>query len=79
MARALEAAAERSIHRQAEIVGLLAKIGAAESAASRVGTGEVKTCQTCGQEITDHAAEKVRQGYLDEAKVANDRVAELTR
>ena len=37
------------------------------------------TCQTCGQEIADAASEKVRQGYIDEAKVANDRVDELKR
>ena len=69
---------KRIEQRKAEIVALTAKAGAAESAAGRVGTGEVATCQTCGQEIADKAAEKVRQGYLDEGAEAMARAEALT-
>ena len=70
--------AKRIEQRKAEIVALTAKAGAAESAAGRVGTGEVATCQTCGQEIADAAAEKVRQGYLGEAAEAMAKAEALT-
>jgi len=63
--------------RAAEIEGLKAKAVAAENAAGRVGSGEIQTCQTCGQPIADEAAEKVRHGYLDEALAAREKAEAL--
>jgi DNA repair exonuclease SbcCD ATPase subunit/DNA repair exonuclease SbcCD nuclease subunit len=59
---------KRIEQRSAEIAGLMARAEAAGNDAGRIGSGEITTCDACGQSIADEAAEKRRETYLAEVE-----------